>query len=138
MANVPRYLEKFTNYLGTQELIFPKTHLETAVRQSVRQPRAAIINTAYALRLRGNDTVLLKDVARATVRFLVTGRSIGYIDDKLAEIEAKLAIAQGYLYYSDGRRALASIAEMPEIETSWESPWVIPVILTFDIWEDFD
>jgi len=68
----------------------------------------------------------------------LSGDSAAAIDAIRDEMNTKLtAFTTGYLFYTNGDRALASLKSMPEIEITYESPMTVPVILIYDIWEDF-
>lgn len=134
MAVAP-YLDRFANNNETEEFVFPRNRYEMSITQSLRNANAAIVGKSYGVRLIGT-TPALKALGTATVRFWIVDDTT---NSKREEMETKLyGYGQGYLKYSDDRKALASLASMPEIEIVYNNPRIIVVVLTFDIWEDFN
>lgn len=134
---VTRYLQKFTNFSEDSEYVFPRNHYEMQIQQPLRQPRAAVIGTDYAIPLRG-EAVALKGLSVVRIRFMLVDFVADDLDFKRDDMLTKLYdFARGWLVYTTGEKARASLSSMPEISITYERPHILPITLAFDIWSDF-
>lgn len=125
-----RYYTKFSNATLTDEFVFPKNLYSFSFRQPLRTANANVVGKHYGIRLIGTGSAL-KDFGEVTIRFLI------FNDTIRDEMDSKLfSFGQGYLHTSDSKKAKAELTAMPQVDISWDRPGIMPVVLTFKLYED--
>jgi len=135
-----RYLSKFTSADGSSyEYVFPLARFEYESSQGVKSPRASSIGNDYAVRLLGTAKVV-RDVGMERIR-CVDNDTEANLNTEADNARSKLYLgAYGKLWTTDGtdlRWAWAELAEMPQIEVTYQRRFVRSMVFGFVRFSDW-